>query len=110
MSSLNDEKPAVEGFEKEEVLKDAGNYRLAEEDVPLEQRRMEARVLFVNSSPFLVLFLIRTSRKVDWRLIPILGILYSVAGLDRVNVSNRPPLICYFLISIALQRSSLGYG
>ena len=28
------------------------------------------------------------SRKVDWRLIPILGLLYSVAGLDRVNLSN----------------------
>lgn len=27
-------------------------------------------------------------RKVDWRLIPILGLLYSVAGLDRVNLSN----------------------
>ncbi|KAF4917843.1 putative transporter [Colletotrichum viniferum] len=27
-------------------------------------------------------------RKVDWRLIPILGILYSIAGLDRVNLSN----------------------
>lgn len=24
----------------------------------------------------------------DWRLIPILGILYSIAGLDRVNLSN----------------------
>jgi MFS family permease len=27
-------------------------------------------------------------RKVDWRLIPILGALYSIAGLDRVNLSN----------------------
>ena len=27
-------------------------------------------------------------RKVDLRLIPILGILYSIAGLDRVNLSN----------------------
>lgn len=27
-------------------------------------------------------------RKVDWRLIPVLGILYSIAGLDRVNLSN----------------------
>ncbi|KAH7154882.1 major facilitator superfamily domain-containing protein [Dactylonectria estremocensis] len=27
-------------------------------------------------------------RKVDIRLIPILGILYSIAGLDRVNLSN----------------------
>ena len=36
------------------------------------QKKLEARVL----------------RKVDWRLIPILGLLYSVAGLDRVNLSN----------------------
>ncbi|KAF2488346.1 MFS general substrate transporter [Lophium mytilinum] len=28
------------------------------------------------------------TRKVDWRLIPILGGLYSIAGLDRVNLSN----------------------
>ncbi|KAJ0335206.1 hypothetical protein COL922a_009575 [Colletotrichum nupharicola] len=27
-------------------------------------------------------------RKVDWQLIPILGILYSIASLDRVNLSN----------------------
>ncbi|TPX14532.1 uncharacterized protein E0L32_005224 [Thyridium curvatum] len=37
-----------------------------------EQRRLEARI----------------RRKVDLRLIPILGILYSIAGLDRVNLSN----------------------
>ncbi|KAJ4293575.1 hypothetical protein N0V90_008858 [Kalmusia sp. IMI 367209] len=36
------------------------------------QKKLEAKVL----------------RKVDWRLIPILGLLYSVAGLDRVNLSN----------------------
>lgn len=36
------------------------------------QKRLEAKVI----------------RKVDWRLIPILGLLYSVAGLDRVNLSN----------------------
>jgi MFS family permease len=27
-------------------------------------------------------------RKVDWRLIPILGALYSISGIDRVNLSN----------------------
>ncbi|KAI8238484.1 High-affinity nicotinic acid transporter, partial [Colletotrichum sp. SAR 10_96] len=43
-----------------------------EGDISLEQRTVEARV----------------RRKVDWRLIPILGILYSIAGLDRVNLSN----------------------
>lgn len=52
----------------------AQNTRLTEEDVPLEQRRMEKRIM----------------RKVDWRLIPILGLLYSVAGLDRVNVRAYP--------------------
>ncbi|KAF2467930.1 uncharacterized protein BDR25DRAFT_152939, partial [Lindgomyces ingoldianus] len=29
-----------------------------------------------------------SSRKVDWRLIPILRILYSVSSLDCVNLSN----------------------
>ncbi|KAG9255104.1 major facilitator superfamily domain-containing protein [Emericellopsis atlantica] len=43
-----------------------------EREIPVEQRKAEARLL----------------RKVDWRLIPILGILYSIAGLDRVNLSN----------------------
>lgn len=27
-------------------------------------------------------------RKVDWRLLPILGALYSIALIDRVNVSQ----------------------
>lgn len=27
-------------------------------------------------------------RRVDWRLLPILGALYSIALIDRVNVSN----------------------
>jgi hypothetical protein len=31
-------------------------------------------------------------RKIDWRLLPILGALYSVALIDRVNVSSRLPL------------------
>ncbi|OAL43136.1 MFS general substrate transporter [Pyrenochaeta sp. DS3sAY3a] len=45
---------------------------IPEDEIPDEQRKMEAKVL----------------RKVDYRLIPILGLLYSVAGLDRVNLSN----------------------
>ena len=28
-------------------------------------------------------------RRVDWRLLPILGALYSIALIDRVNVSVR---------------------
>lgn len=27
-------------------------------------------------------------RKIDWRLLPILGALYSIALIDRVNVSQ----------------------
>ncbi|KAF9873468.1 putative phthalate transporter protein [Colletotrichum karsti] len=42
------------------------------DEISSDQRKAEARV----------------RRKVDWRLIPILGILYSIAGLDRVNLSN----------------------
>ncbi|KIX07327.1 uncharacterized protein Z518_01980 [Rhinocladiella mackenziei CBS 650.93] len=30
----------------------------------------------------------RLMRKVDWRLLPILGALYSIALIDRVNISN----------------------
>ncbi|PSN74778.1 MFS general substrate transporter [Corynespora cassiicola Philippines] len=43
-----------------------------ENDISPDQKDLEAKVI----------------RKVDWRLIPILGLLYSVAGLDRVNLSN----------------------
>jgi MFS family permease len=51
--------------------KDSNRY-IREDDISPEQKRIEAKVL----------------RKVDLRLIPILGLLYSVAGLDRVNLSN----------------------
>ncbi|KAH4046604.1 hypothetical protein HBH64_162090 [Parastagonospora nodorum] len=54
------------GFEKNE------RHYIHEDDISPEQKRLEAKVL----------------RKVDLRLIPILGLLYSVAGLDRVNLSN----------------------
>jgi hypothetical protein len=30
----------------------------------------------------------RLVRKVDWRLLPILGALYSIALIDRTNVSS----------------------
>jgi MFS family permease len=52
--------------------KPAPNRRIPEHELSDEQKRLEARVV----------------RKVDYRLIPILGLLYSVAGLDRVNLSN----------------------
>lgn len=45
---------------------------IPEDELSPDQKRLEAKVL----------------RKVDYRLIPILGLLYSVAGLDRVNLSN----------------------
>ena len=50
----------------------AGSRHGPEDEISPMQKRMEARVI----------------RKVDCRLIPILGLLYSVAGLDRVNLSN----------------------
>ncbi|KAF2646791.1 MFS general substrate transporter [Massarina eburnea CBS 473.64] len=45
---------------------------IPEDELSEAQRKLEAKVV----------------RKLDWRLIPILGLLYSVAGLDRVNLSN----------------------
>ena len=33
----------------------------------------------------------RLIRKIDWRLLPILGALYSIALIDRVNVGERAP-------------------
>lgn len=33
----------------------------------------------------------RLIRKVDWRLLPILGALYSIALIDRTNVSDNIP-------------------
>ena len=35
----------------------------------------------------------RLIRKVDWRLLPILGALYSIALIDRTNVSSDLPLL-----------------
>ncbi|KAJ0271452.1 hypothetical protein COL940_011045 [Colletotrichum noveboracense] len=68
MASL--EKPYVN--EADVVDEKDRKHVFVEGDISLEQRTAEARV----------------RRKVDWRLIPILGILYSIAGLDRVNLSN----------------------
>jgi len=33
----------------------------------------------------------RLVRRVDWRLLPILGALYSIALIDRTNVCPNPP-------------------
>ncbi|KAF1995226.1 MFS general substrate transporter [Amniculicola lignicola CBS 123094] len=55
-------------FEKDAIRQTYQN----EDEISDEQKKIEAKVI----------------RKVDYRLIPILGILYSVAGLDRVNLSN----------------------
>ncbi|KAI8307985.1 hypothetical protein K4K61_003075 [Colletotrichum sp. SAR11_59] len=69
MASL--EKPHVDEADVAVDEKDR-KHVFVEGDISLEQRTAEVRV----------------RRKVDWRLIPILGILYSIAGLDRVNLSN----------------------
>ncbi|CAK7201013.1 hypothetical protein SEUCBS139899_003714 [Sporothrix eucalyptigena] len=45
---------------------------ISEDAIPEEQRRLEKKLI----------------RRVDIRLVSILGILYSIAGLDRVNLSN----------------------
>lgn len=68
-----------ENLEIDDTRKEEITTRMQEADVPLEQRRMESRVM----------------RKVDWRLIPILGLLYSVAGLDRVNVCSSVFLLLF---------------
>lgn len=75
MATLTDEKyeANIAASLHEDALKDESTSRTQEADIPLEQRRAESRVM----------------RKVDWRLIPILGLLYSVAGLDRVNVRSH---------------------
>ncbi|KAI1846371.1 hypothetical protein JX266_007576 [Neoarthrinium moseri] len=68
-------KKGSEAIELEHVniAADKANTAATSEGVlPPEQRNEEARI----------------RRKVDWRLIPILGVLYSIAGLDRVNLSN----------------------
>jgi MFS family permease len=63
---------------------------IEEAEIPLEQRKAEARLVyfFLYSPPTAIIADLPCSRKVDMRLIPILGILYSIAGLDRVNLSN----------------------
>jgi MFS family permease len=62
-----------EAVSKEEAgLEKSYATNFAEDEIPDEQKKIEAKVI----------------RKVDYRLIPILGVLYSVSGIDRVNLSN----------------------
>ncbi|KAK7398349.1 hypothetical protein QQX98_012283 [Neonectria punicea] len=68
MADERDKGPSVEEIDAAESKR----RHVEEAEIPLEQRKAEARLV----------------RKVDMRLIPILGILYSIAGLDRVNLSN----------------------
>jgi hypothetical protein len=44
------------------------------------QRKAEARLL----------------RKLNWRIIPIVGILYSIGGLDQVTLSNAVVIFLLF--------------
>lgn len=62
----------VEAVDEELGTIKQNNYRHVEAALSDAQKKLEAKVV----------------RRVDWRLIPILGLLYSVAGLDRVNLSN----------------------
>ncbi|KAF2841122.1 MFS general substrate transporter [Patellaria atrata CBS 101060] len=62
----------IEVTAEEDVGVDKSAYRVRESEVSPAQKRMEAKII----------------RKVDWRLIPILGVLYSISGIDRVNLSN----------------------
>lgn len=70
-TSEKTEHQEAEALDEIDLEKDAVR-PIPEDEISDEQKRMEAKVV----------------RKVDWRLIPILGLLYSVAGLDRVNLSN----------------------
>lgn len=71
-SSVKAEHQEVETFDDIDIEKDAVRECVPEDEISAEQKALEAKVV----------------RKVDCRLIPILGLLYSVAGLDRVNLSN----------------------
>ncbi|KAF2729261.1 MFS general substrate transporter [Polyplosphaeria fusca] len=62
----------TETIEEEVGFEKAAAQRIPQDEISDEQRKLEAKII----------------RKVDWRLIPILGILYAVSGLDRVNLSN----------------------
>lgn len=84
--SCPQEKPDLE--EAEVVLETKYQRDAAEDELPLEQRKAEAQVRYLRELLVLSASTDESRRKVDWRLIPILGILYSIAGLDRVNLSN----------------------
>jgi len=91
MLTTHDREAKPEGHAVEDVLaKEKKNGLRVNEEVSLEQRQMESRIMYLPFLSFLPLAnpLTLLRRKVDWRLIPILGLLYSVAGLDRVNLSN----------------------
>lgn len=53
----------------------------------------------------------RLIRKVDWRLLPILGALYSIALIDRTNVSSAsiPSFLPSFIPSYILTQSHTLY-
>lgn len=58
------------------------------EEVEPKERRQSRRVGDASLSETQKKLEAKILRKIDWKLIPILGLLYSVAGLDRVNLSN----------------------
>lgn len=62
----------LEHLDEEFGPHEVGSRHGPEDEISPMQKEMETKVI----------------RKVDCRLIPILGLLYSVAGLDRVNLSN----------------------
>lgn len=67
----------------------AAAYRISEAEISPEQRKDETRIMSVSVQSSLLLPSNQTTRrKVDRRLIPILGALYSISGIDRVNLSN----------------------
>ncbi|KAH7157167.1 major facilitator superfamily domain-containing protein [Dactylonectria macrodidyma] len=70
MADDRDKDPSVQEIDAADSKRERRH--VEESEIPLEQRKAEVRLV----------------RKVDIRLIPILGILYSIAGLDRVNLSN----------------------
>lgn len=62
----------AQAMDAEVGLEKTTTRHLSEDELSDEQKKIEGKVI----------------QKVDYRLIPILGILYSVSGIDRVNLSN----------------------
>ena len=46
-------------------------------------------------------------RKVDWRLVPMLLVLYLISFIDRANIGRRRSLSCLRGLEVDLQSSSL---